>query len=494
MSAVIPARTRVAPSPTGDPHVGTAYMAVFNRALARRTGGQFLLRIEDTDRARFDAGSEQMIYRALRWLGLEADESPDAGGPHAPYRQSERLEIYRRHAEILLDKGVAYRCFCTSERLERLRAGQVASKQPTRYDRTCSALPKAEAAARAASEPHVVRLLMPSEGATVVRDRIRGDVPFENALLDDQVLLKSDGFPTYHLAVVVDDHDMRITHVIRGEEWLSSTPKHVLLYRAFGWEEPLWYHMPLLRNADRSKLSKRKNPTSLEWFRDQGFLPEALVNFLCLMGWSHPEGREMFDWDEFVRTFSLERIHLGGPIFDLDKLAHLNGLWIRSFGQDELLRRITAGGFTARAGADEAILRGATELVRDRLTRLTEFDELTAFFFEDPAADAAAIAGKSPRADALASLRGASEALRAVSSWDTASIEAAVRAAGEAGPLKKKDLFMSLRLAVTGRAVSTPLFETMSVIGRETSERRLARAIDVLASAPTSDPSTPSIS
>ena len=481
MSTDLPARTRIAPSPTGDPHVGTAYQAVFNRAVAQRSGGQFLLRIEDTDRLRFNANSEKLIFDALAWLGLTPDESPDVGGPHAPYRQSERLPFYREHAEILLQKGVAYRCFCTPERLERLKASQVASKQAPRYDRTCSALPKIEAEARAAFEPHVIRLLVPQQGVTVVRDRLRGDVPFENALLDDQVLLKSDGFPTYHLAVVVDDHEMRITHVIRGEEWLSSTPKHVLLYEAFGWEEPLWYHTPLLRNADRSKLTKRKNPTSLEWFKSQGYLPEALVNFLCLMGWSHPEAKEMFGWDEFVQVFSLERIHLGGPIFDLQKLADLNGLWLRALPMGELQDRIVAGGFTKRAGAPPPLLRGAIELVRDRLTKLSDFDELTDFFFDEPAPAPSELLGKASPPDAAEALRRTREQLRTLSAWSTEGVESAIRGVGEQGPLRRKDLFMALRVAITGRTVSTPLFETMTVIGREVSDRRLARAMTTIA-------------
>jgi len=472
-----PSRTRIAPSPTGDPHVGTAYQAVFNRALARGTGGRFLLRIEDTDRARLNPQSEGMIYRALRWLDLEADESPEKGGPVGPYRQSERLPLYAEHAERLVESGAAYRCFCTPERLERLKAGQAAAKQPPRYDRLCSALSREEARERAKSEAHVVRLLMPSEGVTIVRDELRGDVPFENALLDDQVLLKSDGYPTYHLAVVVDDHHMGITHVIRGEEWLSSTPKHVLLYAVFGWTEPAWFHTPLLRNADRTKLSKRRNPTSLDWYRDQGYLPEALVNFLCTMGWSHPEGKDMFSWDEFVATFTLERIHLGGPIFDLEKLLHLNGLWMRSMTPAEIERRILAGSFTRHAAADATLLRSAVTLIHDRIVLLSEFDELTAYFFEDLAPKRAELVGKLAAADVSTALGQVQAALAGLDDFSAASVEAAVRGIADQGPLKKKDLFMCARVAVTGRPVSTPLFETMAAVGREVVARRLAAAL-----------------
>ena len=480
MTSPGPARTRIAPSPTGDPHVGTAYQAVFNKALAERTGGQFLLRIEDTDRQRFDAGSEAMIFRALRWLGLDWNEGPDVGGPHAPYRQSERLPIYKRHADELVAKGAAYRCFCTPERLQRLRAAQEATKQPPRYDKTCSAIPPEEAAARAASEPHVVRLRMPAEGTTVVRDLIRGDIPFENALLDDQVLLKSDGYPTYHLGVVVDDHDMGVTHVVRGEEWIPSTPKHVLLYEAFGWPVPVHCHTPLLRNPDRTKLSKRKNPTSLEWFKAQGYLPEALVNFLCTMGWSHPDGVDKFSWEEFRSTFTLERIHLGGPIFDLAKLDHLNGLWIRSLPVAEIRRRLVEGGFTRHGAAEAALVDGAIPLVHDRLVRLGQFDELAAFFFEEPSPSAAEIVGKADREAVRSAIAAVAGALDALSEWSVPAIDVVARAAADAGPLKKKELFMALRVAITGRTVSTPLFETMNVIGRETSLRRLRAALTTL--------------
>jgi glutamyl-tRNA synthetase len=477
-----PARTRIAPSPTGDPHVGTAYQAVFNKAVACATGGRFLLRIEDTDRARLNPESEGMIYRALRWLSLPADESPEVGGPVGPYRQSERLPLYAEHADRLVDSGAAYRCFCTSERLERLKAGQAAAKQPPRYDRLCSAIPREEARARAKTEAHVVRLLMPSEGVTVVRDGLRGDVPFENALLDDQVLLKSDGFPTYHLAVVVDDHHMGITHVVRGEEWLPSTPKHVLLYAAFGWTEPQWFHTPLLRNPDRSKLSKRRNPTSLDWYRDRGYLPEALVNFLCTMGWSHPEGKDMFGWGEFVERFTLERIHLGGPIFDLEKLLHLNGLWMRSLTPGEIERRILTGGFTRHAAAEPGLLRSAVTLIHDRIVLLSEFDELTAYFFEDLAPKRSDLVGKLASPDVSSAMTAVQGALDGLPEWSAASIEGCVRGVAEGGPLKKKDLFMCLRVAVTGRPVSTPLFETMAAVGREVVFRRLASALAQLPS------------
>jgi glutamyl-tRNA synthetase len=335
-------RTRIAPSPTGDPHVGTAYVALFNYALARKHGGQFILRIEDTDRQRSHPASEQMIFEALNWLGLKWDEGPDIGGPHGPYRQSERSAIYREHAAKLVDQGAAYPCFCTAERLEALRAEQKAHKAAIMgYDRHCRRIEPAEARRRsAAGEAHVIRLAMPEDDAMVVSDLLRGEVRFERPQMDDQVLLKSDGFPTYHLANVVDDHLMEISHVIRAEEWLSSLPKHVQLYRSFGWEAPIFCHLPLLRNADRSKISKRKNPVSLNHYRRAGFLPEALLNFLALMGFAMSDEREEFTLDELVAEFALERIALGGPVFDTEKLAWLNGKYLRRMAADQLIARL----------------------------------------------------------------------------------------------------------------------------------------------------------
>src|SRR5262249_54673232 len=319
-------RVRIAPSPTGDPHVGTAYIALFNYCFARKNGGTFVLRIEDTDRARSTRESEAAIERALHWVGLAWDEGPDVGGPFGPYRQSERADIYARHAAILLERGGASRRSCPPARLAALREQKKREKRSTLgYDGHCRPIPRDESDRRAAAEPFVVRLAMPREGKLTFHDRLRGDLEFDNAQSDDQVLLKSDGFPTYHLANDVDDHLMEITHVIRAEEWISSTPKHVVLYDAFGWRAPEWIHMPLLRNADKSKTSKRKTPVSLDYYREAGILPEALLNFLGLMGWSIGGDREKFGLDEMVAGFSFDRVSLGGPVFDLEKLSWLNG-------------------------------------------------------------------------------------------------------------------------------------------------------------------------
>lgn len=478
MSEPRPVRTRVAPSPTGDPHVGTAYQALFNRAFARHHGGSFVLRIEDTDRERSSRESEAMIFRALRWLDLTWDEGPDVGGPHGPYRQSERAATYREHAADLIDRGAAYRCFCTAERLTELRAARQARGEDPRYDRACAGLDPVVSARRAAGEPHVVRLRVPADGTTTVRDELRGDVPFQNALIDDQVLIKSDGFPTYHLANVVDDRLMEISHVIRGEEWLPSTPKHVLLYAAFGWDPPCFIHTPLLRNPDRSKFSKRKNPTSLEWYREQGYLPEAMVNFLAQLGWSHPEELEFFDQAAFVERFGWDRMSLAGPIFDMAKLAHVNGLWIRSLTPEELCDRILDGGFTRFADAGRERLTGACELVRERLDRLAGFDGLTEFLFETPSIEEPTdlLGKKGTPAQVRALLADLRRRFDELEPWDAATVELVVREAAERSELKKGDALMATRVAVTGRKVSTPLFETVALLTRDEVLRRLAAA------------------
>lgn len=331
-------RVRIAPSPTGDPHVGTAYIALFNYAFAKHHNGKFLLRIEDTDRTRSTKESELQIFESLRWLGLDWDEGPDIGGNCGPYRQSERFDIYKKYAEELVEKGEAYYCFCTADRLDKLRERQKAMKKAPGYDGHCRSLSPEEVKAKlAAGESHVIRLKMPYEGDSIVKDGLRGEVKFENSKIDDQILLKSDGFPTYHLANVVDDHLMGITHVIRAEEWIASTPKHIQLYKAFGWEEPEWYHMPLLRNDDRSKISKRKNPVSLIYYREKGYLKEAMLNFLALMGWTLGDGKEIFTLEDMIKGFSFEKVSLGGPVFDLKKLGWLNASYIKSKDLSEIV-------------------------------------------------------------------------------------------------------------------------------------------------------------
>ena len=323
-------RTRIAPSPTGDPHIGTLYIAIFNYIFAKQNNGEFILRIEDTDRERLQEGSIDKIIESLKWSGLTPDEDPIKGGQYGPYIQSQRLDIYRKYINILIDNKKAYYCFCTKDRLEKLRNdAQLKHIQP-KYDKFCLSLREEVIEQNLKdNKEYVVRLNIPDNTNIEFKDLIRGNITINTSTLDDQILLKSDRYPTYHLSSVVDDHLMKITHVIRGEEWISSTPKHILLYKAFNWEIPTFGHLSLLRNRDKSKLSKRKNNTSIEWFKNEGYLPEALINFLILLGWSHPEGKEIITINEFKKLFSWDRVTKGGPIFDIDKLNWMNGLYIR---------------------------------------------------------------------------------------------------------------------------------------------------------------------
>jgi len=461
--------------------VGTAYVALFNYALAHQHGGQFVLRIEDTDRQRSSSEAEEMIYDALRWLGLDWDEGPDVGGPHGPYRQSERSEIYTEHAEMLVESGHAYPCFCTRERLDELRAEQKAAKGRFGYDGLCRSIPKDEAAQRrAAGEAHVIRLAMPAEGEIVVNDLLRGEVGFEAAQIDDQVLVKSDGYPTYHLANVVDDHLMEITHVIRAEEWISSLPKHVQLYRAFGWELPVFCHLPLLRNADKSKISKRKNPVSLNYFRRAGYLPEAMLNYLALMGWTMPDEREEFSLQEFVEAFRLEDISLGGPVFDLTKLTWLNGKHIRGLEPSELLGRLRK-----ELLSDRDLLE-VLPLAHERIETLADFFSYADFFFtgdvdyDDAAKTKMVMRDRTPPQTAKTFRLLLEEALDPILDWSVENIEEALRGFCEANDLKPKEVFMPIRIAVTGRKATPPLFDTMAVLGKEICRWRLRGAIEVL--------------
>ena len=401
------------------------------------------------------------------------------GGPFGPYRQSERAEHYKAAAADLVARGHAYPCFCTEERLEGVKAGQRAAKLTVGYDRHCRMMPKEDSAARlAAGDKHVVRLAMPPGGTTVIRDKLRGEVVFENSTIDDQVLLKSDGFPTYHLANVVDDHLMQITHVIRAEEWISSTPKHIRLYEAFGWRAPEWIHMPLLRNADKSKISKRKNPVSLDYYRDAGFLPEALLNFLGNLGFSIGGDREKFTPAEMIADFDWNKISLGGPVFDLAKLTNLNGLYIRDMSVEDLLGRLRSW----RLGDD--YLRRVLPLVHQRIERLDQFVPGTEFFFSGdidfaPIVDQLVPKGRAA-ADTATVLAELIEVLDNVRPWGHEQLEPACRTYAEKVGWKTKELFMAIRMGTTGRAASPPLFDTMAVLGKEVCRRRLRGAAEAL--------------
>lgn len=502
MSSTRPVRTRIAPSPTGDPHVGTAYMGLVNMVVARQHGGQFLLRIDDTDRARYRPGSEDAIFAALRWLGLEWDEGPDKGGPRGPYRQSERTHIYREHAERLIASGHAYRCFCSEQRLDEMRKAQRARNEQTRYDRTCLALAGAEVAARVgAGEPHVVRLKMPTEGESVVNDLLRGEIRTPNFTMQDQVLLKPDGFPTYHLASCVDDHLMGITHIIRAEEWIASASIHKAIFDAFGWEVPVLCHMPLLRNDDkeRTKISKRKNPTSLLYYREAGYLPQGLLNFLGLMGWGGPRAadgaqKEIFVVEDMQAHFKLEDIRLGGPVFDLEKLKYINANHQRLLDVDRYLALVKDYLF-----GDAARLRAVAGLVKDRTETLGGFLAMSDFFFGDVVQRADLLVprrkpeGEQTEKDALEAaaqetvfvLGDVLDRLDKQEPWTAAALEETARALAtpEETGWKSRDLFGALRAAMTGKTATPPLFDTMEVLGKPRSLGRLGDAIRAVSAA-----------
>lgn len=450
-------RTRIAPSPTGIAHLGTAYTAMRNWALSRAGKGQFIIRIEDTDRGRYLEGAVDVIFDALNWLGIDHDEGPDIGGPHAPYTQSERLSLYQAHAKKLVANGKAYYCFCTKERLEEVRQSQLAKKVLPRYDRHCRKLSAEQVqAALNSGQPYVIRLKVPLSGTTICHDDIRGEVSWENSGIDDQVLLKSDGYPTYHLGVVVDDHLMGITHIVRGEEWLSSSPKHILLYQAFGWPLPVFAHLPIIRNRDKSKMSKRKNDVSILSHRDRGYLPEAINNFLALMGWSHPEKKEVFPISDFVKYFSLDRVTMTAPVYDLDKLNWLNGQYIRMKTDQELAELLKP---FAPEDADPALILAVTPLVKPRLVTLADFTGLAEFFFHEPAPSEFT-------KQELEFLFLASTILSTVT-WDKDSIEKELVGSVKEHGWKNGPFFAALRLAITGKKISPPLTESMLILGRD---------------------------
>ena len=468
-------RTRVAPSPTGDPHVGTAYVALINYCYAKKHGGEFLLRIEDTDQQRSTAESERVILEALRWCGLSWDEGPDVGGPHGPYRQSERSSIYREYVGKLLAAGHAFKCFCTAQRLEEMRVAQRAAGKPSRYDGLCLTYSSEEVARReAAGEPYVVRMRVPEQGVCVVEDLRRGPIEFEYASIDMQVLMKSDGLPTYHLANVVDDHLMEITHVFRGEEWVSSAPKHLLLYSYFGWDPPKIMHTPLLRNPDKSKLSKRKNPTGILFYRRMGYLPEALMNFLGLLSNAAHEGEdELMDLAHMVRRFEVEHVPIGGPVFDVDKLNWLNARYIRE--------KLDAGTFVERvrewAVSDERLTRIA-ELAQPRIERLSDLGLLLAFLFAGRLPiRIEELRGKLDDAELRGALTMALAEFDALPVWDVFGIEAAFKKIAETLGRKPRDVARPFYVAITGSPTSIPLYDSMALLGRDIVRERLRNAL-----------------
>lgn len=470
-------RTRIAPSPTGDPHVGTAYIALFNLCFARQHGGEFILRIEDTDQLRSTRESEQQIFDALRWLGIEWNEGPDVGGPHGPYRQSERGAIYKKYSDELVAKGHAFPCFCSAERLDQVRAEQMAKKETPRYDGHCMHLAPEEAQQRiAAGESHVVRMKVPSEGVCVVPDMLRGDVEIPWDRMDMQVLMKADGLPTYFLANVVDDHLMEITHVLRGEEWLPSAPKLIKLYEYFGWEQPKLCYMPLLRNPDKSKLSKRKNPTCITFYERMGFMPEALLNYLGRMGWSMPDEREKFSLAEMIEHFDLSRVSLGGPIFDIEKLSWLNGQWLRELPVEQFAQRVQDWAFNSQ------YLMQIAPHVQQRVETFSDIAPLSSFFFSggvqlDPALLVHKKLGPDQVRQALQLLLWELEALR---QWDKEKITESIQFVCAGLGLKLRDLMPLIFPAITGKASSVSVLDAMEILGADLSRFRLRQAIELL--------------
>ena len=470
-------RTRVAPSPTGDPHVGTAYMALFNRCFAHAHGGQFILRIEDTDQVRSTPEAEAKIFESLRWLGLDWDEGPDVGGAKGPYRQSERADIYSGYAWELVEKGHAFVCYRTPEELNALREARREAGKATALKPSELLFSEEEQAARkAAGASFVIRMMVPEEaGACVVEDMLRGAIELDWSMVDAQILLKSDGLPTYHLANVVDDHLMEITHVIRGEEWINSAPKHQLLYEYFGWTMPVLCHLPLLRNPDKSKLSKRKNPTSILYYQRMGFLPEAVVNYLGRMGWSMPDEQEKFTLSEMQEAFDINRVSLGGPVFDVEKLKWLNGLWIReSLSTDDLIQRLQ----------DWALNREMLEKIlpqaQGRIDVLSDLIPQAAYLLSGEvfvAPDAFGEAGDE-RDTALAQMQCVLWRLEAQQDWRRDALFAALKALAEAMGIKPKALFAPLFVALSGQSVAYSIPDSMAIFGPDMTRARLRHAID----------------
>ena len=486
-------RLRFAPSPTGFQHIGGFRTALFSWLYARHSGGQFILRIEDTDLARTVEGAVEDFINGFSWLGMDVDEGPVLGGPYGPYFQVQRKALYQHYAYQLIETGHAYRCYCTSERLDQMRKEQEAQKLPPRYDRHCRYLSEEERATYDASGvPWVVRFAMPIEGETVVHDELHGDIVFKNTDLDDTIILKTNGLAPYHLAHLVDDHLMGITHVLRGEEWISSAPRHVQIYKALGWELPLLYHVPNVLGKDKKKLSKRRNAPSWSDFQKQGFLPEAVFNFLALLGWSYDDKTEIFAKEELIQAFTLDRIGISGGIYDPDKLLWMNGLYIRQLPLEELVRRTLPymerpqeeGGLpdSIQRPLDLAYTTRVIELEHERLKTLGEAAYVVSFFYEDELTyDTTALIQKgmdSPRT--REALIQALNLLTNLETWEHTVMEPPMRTLASNLGLKTGQLFGSIRTAVSGRAATPPLFQMMEVLGRDCSIRRIEQAIERL--------------
>lgn len=482
-------RTRFAPSPTGYLHIGGLRTALYSYLFAKKNGGQFLLRIEDTDRERFVADGTKNILDSLYWAGIVPDEGVLLKGSRVvqngdcgPYVQSERLSIYQKYAQQLIDAGQAYYCFCTSERLEEVRKVQQLNKQPTGYDGHCRELDKNESAKRvAAGEKYVVRMKMPKIGETVFTDLIKGEVKFKNELVDDQVLLKSDGFPTYHLAVVVDDHEMKISHVIRGDEWVSSTPKHLQLYQYFGWTPPQFAHLPLLLNSDKSKLSKRQGDVAVSDYQNKGYLPEAVINFVAFLGWNPGDNREIFSLKELISEFDLVKVNKSGAVFNLEKLDWMNREYIKSLTSGELLSRsvpfLEAKGIKSK---DKGVIEKAIMLERERVSTLAELPDVVKFVFKLPGYSPELLIWKKSSADEvkeiLPKLKDYLDTFD-IQKWNKTDLEIKVGEWIKTNGYNNGQVLWPLRVALSGQEKSPGPFEIAEVLGKDETLVRLNVAI-----------------
>ncbi len=481
-------RVRFAPSPTGFPHVGNIRTALFNWLFARHSGGTFIVRIEDTDVNRKVEGATEAILAGLKWLGLDWDEGPEKGGNYGPYFQSQRLERYKEACDRLIAQGNAYKCFCSSERLEKMREEQTLKKIAPGYDRLCRSLTSDQCAAKEAQGVvPVVRFKTPMQGETSFDDMIWGHVKFENRGIDDFVLLKSDGYPTYHLANVVDDHAMEITHVLRAEEWISSTPRHKMLYEALGYQHPIFAHLPMILGPDRSKLSKRHGAVSITEYRDQGFLPETMFNFLSLLGWSLDDKTEVMSKDMIFENFSLERVSKVAAIFNVQKLNWMNGVYIRALSaEDFAIRALPFLEASLPGEVDRPLnfdyVKKVAALVQDRAKTLVEVGELSDFFFyDDFTYDAGLLLGKDVTKEiAVRGLENGKELITSLKSFESTELEKEFRALAEKMEVKTGQLFSTVRTAVTSRTATPPLFQTMSVLGRERCLKRIDKALEKL--------------
>jgi len=462
-------RTRIAPSPTGDDiHIGNLYTAYINWAYAQKNGGKFIVRIEDTDRTRLVEGAEAKILSTLKAYGVDPDESVEVGGEFGPYRQSERLPIYKKYAEELISKNKAYFCICSRERLSNVREEMKVQKIVPKYDKYCLGRQDEVKKEIEKGTEFVIRLNIPENTEVVFEDLIRGEIKINTDNLDDQVLIKSDRFPTYHMAVVVDDYLMKISHVVRAEEWISSTPKHILLYQAFGWELPVFAHLPILRNPDKSKLSKRKNPVWASWYLEQGFLPEAVLNYLALMGWSHPEEKEIFDHDEFIKEFTLERVRAVGPVFDVKKLEWMNGQYIMKIQNSKF--KIQILNFYTDKHLDEKIVEQSIPLIKERIKKLSEYWNIAGFLFERPENFEKDL---SEQKELLTSV---AVRLKKVESWTADQIGEEMQEVAQEKEVPFGKFFMTIRIAISGKKITPPLNESMEILGKEECVERLLGA------------------